>query len=130
MPCFTSNLCCAFTFFSKNYLFPGHKRSCTFKYSRPFAISSFNSFKTCYSTAFVLYCVTTSSTLFHNLDPLKQKVFYSLNPHTAKIIHPLLTLTLCNSCTPFLMNTVLCDSIRKGKISNTINTLDFSTSEQ
>lgn len=74
----------------KDYLFPAHTRY-TFKYSSPF--SSFNRFKTCYSTAFVLYFTTTSPTLFRILDPLEEKVFHSLNPHIAKIIHPLLTLT-------------------------------------
>lgn len=43
----------------KNYLFPAHKRSCTFKCSSPFTVSSSNSFKTSYSTAFVLCFITT-----------------------------------------------------------------------
>lgn len=43
----------------KNYLFPAHNKFCTFKCSSPFIVSSFNNFKTCYSTAFVLYLITT-----------------------------------------------------------------------
>lgn len=65
MPCFTTDLHLlplARTNSGKNSLFPAHKKSCTFKCSSPFAVSSFNNFKTCYSTAFVLYFY--SSTLF------------------------------------------------------------------
>lgn len=42
----------------RNYLFLAQKKSCAFKCSSPFAVSSFNNFKTCYSTAFVFDLIT------------------------------------------------------------------------
>lgn len=94
MFCAAHSLPLARTNSGRNYLFPAQKKSCTFKCSSSFTVSSSNNFKICYSTAVVLYLITTQ--LYSQLGSSRGKSqplpAHGLNPHVAKITHPLLTL--------------------------------------